>query len=243
MNRSSANERIERLEQLKSLLKSGEPLTARDIAQELQISVRTVNRDIDVLRGQGVPIEAERGRGGGIRLHRHWGVGRVNFNYPEAVDLLITLAIAQQMKSPIFMANLEAIRRKLFASLSPQMKEKVKNLKRRVLIMPSASLRVLSSFSSPRRDIAEQLHQAFLMQQRITMQYKAIDEAITTRTIEPHFFLLSYPVWYILAWDLLRRDIRTFRCDRIQSIEVLDHEFQLLPVSRFMKAIEGASAI
>ncbi len=243
MTRTSTLSRLERLDILKSRLKSGEALTVSDIANELGISIRTVSRDIEILREQGVPVEADRGRGGGIRLRMDWGVGRINFNYAEAVDLMITLAIAQQMKSPLFMASLDSIRRKLDSSFPPLMKSKVKNLKHRILIASSASVDVLSGFSVPEKAISEKLHQAFLMQQSITIGYKAKNGDVTKRKIEPHYLLLSYPVWYVLSWDELRSDYRTFRCDRMLKIYDVGHEFKLRPISQFKKTVEGIEVI
>ncbi|MGH1351689.1 MAG: helix-turn-helix transcriptional regulator [Methyloligellaceae bacterium] len=243
MVRASTTDRLQRLELLKSRVKSGDPVTIGDLADELGVSVRTVNRDIEVLRDQGVPIDADRGRGGGIRLDRSWGIGRVNFNYTEAVDLLITLAIAEQMESPLFMANLKGIRRKLVSSFAPAMKSRVNDLKARILIGPSASTDVLSGFFSPAREITELLHQAFLMRQCIAIKYKAKDGSITDRVIQPHFLFLSFPVWYVLAWDELRSDVRTFRCDRIISIHIREEEFNLLPFSAVERVIEGTKTI
>ncbi len=76
MKRASTTSRLQRLELLKSRLKSGDPMTVASLADELGVSVRTLNRDIDILREQGVPIEADRGRGGGIRMHWEWNIGR-----------------------------------------------------------------------------------------------------------------------------------------------------------------------
>jgi len=243
MERSSTTDRLQRLEVLKARVKSGEPTTIGEIAEELGVSVRTISRDIQILRDQGLPIEADRGRGGGVRLHRNWGIGRVNFNYSEAVDLLVTLAIAEQMQSPLFMANLTSIRHKLMASFSPLLSSKIKGLKARILIGESASTAVLSSFSMPDRPIAKKLHQAFLMQHRTRIRYQAENNVLTDRIIQPHFLLLCYPVWYVLAWDELREDVRTFRCDRITNIRNQDDEFRLLPIIRFEKALKGINAI
>ena len=173
MKRASTLNRLERLDILTSRLKSGDVLTVSGIADEIGVSIRTVSRDIEILREQGVPVEADRGRGGGVRLRIDWNIGRINFNYAEAVDLMITIAIAQQMKSPLFMASLDSIRRKIDRSFPPLMRSKVKNLKYRILITPSASLDVLSGFSVPAKDISEKLHQAFLLQQNIIVSYKA----------------------------------------------------------------------
>lgn len=235
--------RLQRLEFITARLKSDERLIVGDIADEVGISVRTLTRDIQILREQGLPIESDRGRGGGVRLHWSWGIGRVSLNYSEAVDLLVSLAVAEQLKSPLLMANLGSVRRKLMASFSPSMKHKINRLKSRVLIGDSASPFVLSAFSAPSAGVAERLHQAFLMMLGISIGYRAENGAKTEREIEPHYLLLSYPVWYVLAWDHLRDEVRTFRCDRIEHGHVLDDGFRLRPFNQFEAAMEGISAI
>ena len=241
--RSSTLQRFERLELLKSRLKSGDVLTVSVIADEFGISPRTVNRDIALLREQGVPVEAERGRGGGIRLPARWGVGKIHFSFSEAVDLMITLAVAEQMKSPLFMANLSPVKRKLMACLTPQMRENVKQLKHRIRVLPSASANVLAGFNPPAPSVAEALHHGFLLQQTLTLHYRAGNGKTTKRLVEPHYLLLSYPVWYVLAFDHLRDEIRTFRCDRISKAILNPESFRLLPYKRFAKSIEGVTAI
>jgi len=243
MKRASTKGRLQRLEFITTRLKSGEALIMSQIADEIGVSVRTLSRDIQILRDQGLPIEADRGRGGGIRLHWRWGIGRVNLNYSEAIALLVSLAVAEQMKSPLLMANLGSVRRKLTASFSPSMKHKVNQLKSRILIEESASPFVLSTFSTPRAGVVEKLHQAFLLMSRMTIHYCSENGSKTKRTIEPHYLLLSYPVWYVLAWDHLRGDIRTFRCDRIESLHVLDDGFYLRKLVQFKQAMEGVEAI
>lgn len=235
--------RLQRLEFITARLKSDEPLIVGDIAEDIGVSVRTLTRDIQILREQGLPVEADRGRGGGVRLHWSWGIGRVNLNYSEAVDLLVSLAVAEQMKSPLLMANLGSVRRKLMASFSPSMKHKINRLKSRILIGESASPFVLSAFSAPSAGVVEKLHQAFLVMRRINIGYRAENGAETERTIEPHYLLLNYPVWYVLAWDNLRDEVRTFRCDRIGSAHVLDEGFRLRAFTQFEKAMEGVDVI
>ncbi len=244
MKRSSTTERLQRLEILKAQLGSGEPTTVGEIAEDLRVSVRTVSRDIQILRDQGLPIDADRGHGGGVRLHRNWGIGRINLNYSEAVDLLVSLAVAEQMDSPLLMAHLKSVRRKLMASFSPALNYKVRHLKSRIRIGHSVSASLLASVATPERNVVKQLHQAFLLQRRISIGYRSASNAETTRIIQPHYLLLCYPIWYVLAWDELRDDVRTFRCDRITAIKILDADnFKLLPVARFDSALEGIYAI
>ncbi len=224
-------------------LKEDRFFTAAGLAGELGISLRTLTRDIQILRDQGVPIEADRGRGGGLRLERRWGIGRLKLSYAQAVDLLISLAVTEQMQSPLFMAHLGAVRRKLMASFSPDTKSKVEGLKERILIAKSASALLLADFSNPPRDSVTKLHQAFLQMQEIRITYRAESGAVTRRVIQPHYLLLSYPIWYVLAWDHLRGEVRSFRCDRIAGIAAQEAEFRLRPLSDFTAAIKGAQVI
>jgi len=243
MARAPTIDRIERLEKLKARLKSDDAMTVREIADEFGVSARTLSRDLAILKDQGLPVEADRGRGGGIRLHRNWGTGRINLDYAEAVDLLMSLAIAEQMKSSLFMANLKSARHKLMASFSSSMRFKVRGLKARILVGQASSTAVLSTHSDPDPQIIRELHQAFLMQLSVDISYLAENGARSNRIIQPHYFLLCYPVWYILAWDELREGVRTFRCDRIKISQNIDREFQLLSIAHFEKALEGISTV
>ncbi|MGL1921301.1 MAG: WYL domain-containing protein [Hyphomicrobiales bacterium] len=243
MENKSTKNRLDRLEVLKARLKSGEAITIEQIARELGVAPRTISRDIQILRGQGLPIDADRGRGGGIRLDRHWGIGRVNFNYNEAVDLLLSLAVAEQSQSPLFMANLQNIRLKVMASFSPDMRFDVQNLKSRILIGQTASAPVLSSYDAANHSVIQKLHQAFLTRNFVQINYLSMAGKRSQRCIEPHYLLLNNPVWYILTWDELRQDIRTFRCDHIEKIQILDRQFKLRPQSDFTDALDGVTFI
>ncbi len=243
MTKKNNIHRFERLETLKARMKSGDPTTIADLANELLVSERTIARDIQLLRDQGLPIDSERGRGGGVRLDRNWGIGRIKLNYSEAVDLLVSLAIAEQMESPLFMANLKNIRHKIMASFSPPKRFTIKDMKKRILVGGSASINMLSSFTRPDKEIVERLHQAFSMKNRLSIKYRAENLAITKRVIEPHYLLLCSPIWYVVAWDELRQDVRSFRCDRILYANIDAHEFALLPIKKFEKAFVGLVVI
>ncbi|AJQ94917.1 helix-turn-helix transcriptional regulator [Gynuella sunshinyii] len=240
---SSVTNRLHRLDQLKARIQSGESATVRQVAEEFGVSMRTVCRDLEILRDQGLPVEADRGRGGGIRLHRQWGIGRVNFSYAEAVDLLVSLAIAEQMQSPLFMADMQNIRRKLIGSFSAEMKQKVNRLKSRIMVGPTVSSMVFASFSSPDPSVVKILHQTFLLQYRLKIRYRSEQQVVTERCIQPHYLLLCYPIWYVLAWDELRQDVRTFRCDRIMAAHADEEEFRLLPFNRFKGTLEGLETL
>jgi predicted DNA-binding transcriptional regulator YafY len=237
MNRANTNSHIERLDLLTSMLKSDDFLTVKDLAGYLGISTRTVHRDINILRDQGLSIDADKGRGGGVRLHRNWGLGKLSFTDQETIDLLISLAISEKMDSALFMSNLKPIRYKLIASLSPSQKLKIESLRERILIGSSASPTVLSSFELSVKHESNQLNAAFLGQKQLSISYIDDKKITTTRIIEPHYLYLNYPVWYVLAWDLLRSGFRTFRCDRILKSHTVEMLFEVRPFEEFSHLI------
>ncbi|MEP2530202.1 WYL domain-containing protein [Shimia sp.] len=243
MARANSFDRLRRLELLAAHLKQQGFCTIKDLAEMHRVSERTISRDLQLMRDQGLPIDADRGRGGGVRLDRNWGIGRLNLSYGEAVDLLISIAVAEQMKSPHFLANLSSIRRQLIASFSAEKRARIDRLKSRILVGTTASTFVQGTVASGDERTIQKLHQSFLDQHSIIVRYKDESGKTTTREIEAHYLLLNYPVWYVLAFDHHRGDVRTFRCDRLQSIEMTDNRFQVLPRTRIDRSLDGNNSL
>jgi len=225
------------MELLAVQLKQDSHCTVQDLAREHGVSTRTIARDLAVMRGQGMQIDADRGRGGGVRLDRNWGVGRVNLAYGEAVDLLISIAVAEQMNSPMFLASLGSVRRQLVASFSPQKRASVERLKSRILIGVTASTFVQAGVGAPPKRVVQALHQGFVDQEVLEIRYRREDGATSARLIEPHYLLLKYPVWYVVAFDRLRDAPRVFRCDRMLAAAKTGTQFRLLPKDAFQTSL------
>ncbi|KAJ55575.1 hypothetical protein ACMU_12845 [Actibacterium mucosum KCTC 23349] len=239
MTRTDASDRLNRLDLIEARLKSGEALILADLAAELGVSRRTLSRDIALMRARGVPVEADRGRGGGIRLSARWGVGRMALSYDEAIDLMISLAVAEQLQSPLFMANLGSVRQKLVASFGPRQRAQVARLKSRILVGQHASNPTRESLAPVDATAIRRLHRAFVERRLLQITYSAPERPPTSRVIEPQFLHYNAPVWYVLAWDHLRQDVRTLRCDRITNAQPLGETFELRPFSLFEPALEG----
>lgn len=220
-------------------LKQDNHCTVKDLAREHGVSTRTIARDLSLMRDQGMQIDADRGRGGGVRLDRNWGVGRMNLSYAEAVDLLISIAVAEQMNSPMFLASLGSVRRQLVASFSPEKRKKVDRLQARIMIGVTASTYVQASANTAPKRVVQALHQAFVAQEGLEIRYQREDGEISDRHIEPHYLLLKYPIWYVVAFDHLRKRPRTFRCDRILAAKATGAHFQLLPKEQFGPSLVG----
>ncbi len=237
--RSDINQHLERLDQLTVLLKSDEFLTVRKLASKLGVSDRTLHRDIQLLRQRGIPVMTDRGRGGGVKIHGSWQVGKIQLSDFEVMDILISLAISEKMNSQLFMYDLKFIRYKLLSQLAPKQKIRINLMRKRILIGSAASPTVLTSFEQSTVKPAMQLDSAFLNQMVLEVEYSDGNEQITTRLIEPHYLYLNYPVWYIFSWDHLRLDYRTFRCDRILKISNTESEFKVRPQLEFMHLLQA----
>ncbi|MBX9844365.1 MAG: WYL domain-containing protein [Xanthobacteraceae bacterium] len=237
MRRRAATSRLNRLEELKGLLKAREHVTAAALADELGISLRTLNRDLDVLRSHGIPIESDRGRGGGLRLQRAWTLGRLHLSAEEAIDLLLSIAIAERMNSPLLLQQLAPIKRKIVGAFTEGYQSRIRALRKRILVGKPASAQVLASFTNPPRAVPG-IADAFFNMRRISIVYEDQNGTVTQREIEPHFLYLNAPVWYLLVWDNLRSAVRYFRIDRIKSIEPLNKRFRLADPAPFLAQAE-----
>ena len=245
MARDDTYNRLNRLDLLASRLKADELMTIAMLAIEFGVSKRTLSRDIAILRDRGLPIEADAGRGGGIRLHRAWGVGRLALNYQEAIELLFSIAIAEKLEAPWAFMNSAAIRRKLAASFSSTLRDRIKGLRERIHVSGTTSPQILSSFNAPQPACMAVIFQAFLEMRMLKMTYLNVEGYSSTRTIEPHHLLLCPPVWYLYAWDSDKDAVRCFRCDRIQNASLEDAPFRRRSYDLFEPAIisMGGSAI
>jgi predicted DNA-binding transcriptional regulator YafY len=244
MSERAASSRLRRLEELKGLLKAREHVTAAELSAELGVSLRTLNRDLALLRDSGVPIESDRGRGGGLRLQRNWALGRLHLSPAEAIDLLLSIAIAERMNSPLLLQQLAAIKRKIVAAFSESYQTKIRSLRKRILVGAPASKQVVASFAPPQRGALTGIAEAFFDSKCIAIEYVDQHGTVTAREVEPQFLYLNVPVWYLLVWDRLRGAIRFFRIDRIRSVTPLEKGFRLADPRLFLaEAEEGIEAL
>jgi predicted DNA-binding transcriptional regulator YafY len=230
--------RVMRLEALKGLLAQRDVTTAGELAVELDVSVRTVHRDLATLRDLGTPVEGDRGRGGGLRLEQGWSLGRVHLNESEAMGLLLSLTIAEKIGSPLLLNDLRSVTRKVGSAFAPAHARRIMALRRRILVGEPASEQVLTSYAAPPPHITRPLLDAFMYQRLVRISYADQHRAITGRDIEAQYLYYNLPVWYVLAWDRLRDNVRFFRIDRIKTVRSLPAQFRLRRADAFLAAGE-----
>lgn len=237
-SQSPAN-RVVRLDALKALLAERDYTTASELAADLGVSVRTLHRDLALLRDLGVPIASDRGRGGGLHLEQGWSLGRVHLNESEAIGLLLSLTIAEKVGSPLLLQDSRSIARKISAAFAPAQARRILALRRRILVGSHASTRVIASYTPPSGSVSRPLLDAFAHRRLATIRYADQQDVLSEREIEPQYLYYNVPVWYVLAWDRLRDDVRFFRIDRIREIRVDAEEFRPRRADLFLGAGEA----
>ena len=221
--------RTDRLDLLARVLRDRPGVTAGDLAHELGVSVRSIFRDLDTLRERGYPIESARGRGGGLRLHANWGLGRVLLSRDEALCALLGLAVADKLGFPMFAAEVARARRKLADAFPTAERRRIAPLRERILGGGAASAAVRRSYREPAAAPTRQLQVAFVEERVVRAEYAKEGGALSRRRLEPHALVINWPAWYLVAHDHLRGESRTFRLDRFVTVDIEADTFRPRP--------------
>lgn len=240
MGKGSLREKKERQEQIVDCLRSELYWTSRRLCEQLNISYRTLMRDLAELKEAGVPISSDKGRGGGIAIAGRWGLNHLQLNNSEVITLLTSLAITESINSPILIDNIHSIKNRISSAFPIDQQQVIAKIRKRIFVGDHASSEVLQSYKSPRKEVLNDLTNSFFNFTKIKIRYSSAKGDITERLIEPQLLCLVFPVWYFLCWDDLRDAERLFRIDRIVSTKKTNIPFKL---RRTGKLIEGAKEL
>lgn len=231
MNRAQ----IYRLSYIVKRLQEGTYPNARTLARALEVSERTVLRDLDLLRDDwGAPIEFDRRRRGFYLTDPQWvpplGQGSMRLGTGEAVALLLALHALEAVRAH----GLEDAFRSLLDKLPHLLPEPV------TVDLASLTQRISFYFEPARgdpREVAEllsRLRQAIEQRRVLAVRYyTASRDEETFRELEPYHLRYYDGAWYLVGYCRWRRDVRTFAVDRIRHCAVLDETFQPPSPERF----------
>ncbi|WP_163875699.1 helix-turn-helix transcriptional regulator [Paenibacillus favisporus] len=193
------------------MLKSRKKLTAAQIADQLEISVRTVYRYIDALSASGVPIVADSGHDGGFYVLETFKETPLFFRSVELKAIVDASKFAKGVGYP-YTDELEHALEKIEHSLN---EEQMLDLQRL-----TSGFSVISSASHPGIvPMLRQLEQAILDGQTLLIAYrKENSDSAKERSIDPYGLTLRRNEWYLIAFCHQSSEIRTFRVDRIESV-------------------------
>jgi predicted DNA-binding transcriptional regulator YafY len=240
MAKGSLREKKERQEQIIDCLRSESFWTSQRLCDQLGISYRTLMRDLAELRESGVPISSDKGRGGGISLVGRWGLTNLQLSNSEVITLLTSLAITESIKSPILLDNISSIKNRISSAFPIEQQQVIAKIRKRIFIGDHASDHIRQTYSTPKKNVLNDLTDSFFNLTKIKIKYKAASGEITERVIEPQMLCLVFPIWYFLCWDELRQTERLFRIDRIISTTRTNIPFKIRSKG---KMIEGASEL
>jgi predicted DNA-binding transcriptional regulator YafY len=214
-------------DEIHGLLATGEHYTAALLAERLSVSLRTIRRVIARLREDGVHIESDVGRGGGIRLSRRSGLPKLRLHQTEVISLLMALALAESLELPLLGQQLSQLRNKLCLAFDSQERPAISKLRQRILVGNVASGKIQESWRKSKQIDIDLLQSAFFSRNMARFRYTDSAGVSTHRLVEPQYLILTHPAWYLLAFDTEKRNGRTFRIDRINEVEIVDDSIQL----------------
>lgn len=223
-----------RMSRLLGLLRSDDHWTTLALAQALEVSHRTLMRDLEEMKSQGYPVESDRGRGGGIRLDGRWGIDRLNISNQEVITLLISLSVTEALSPDGNDLGVKALKQKMANAFPDSQRRTIIDLRKRVLIGQKASDLVLKTVGKTLEVVWKLAMQAFFESKCIEIKYQDEKGNFTHRRFDPHFLLLNWPVWYLLGWDYLRSDVRIMRLDRIKEVTIHKEKIVRRPASIFI---------
>jgi predicted DNA-binding transcriptional regulator YafY len=197
--------RADRLFSIVQLLRGGRRVTARTLAQRLEVSERTIYRDVVELTLCGVPIAGEAGRG--YQLPASFEIPPLMFERHEIEALVTGARMVEAWAGPA-----------LAESARPAL-AKIRGAVPQALAAHLDDSRIfIESFNErPGRDVFDHAHRAIGENCRMLIRYAAPDGPISDRTVRPLGLYFWRGVWTLAAWCELRTGFRSFRLDRIES--------------------------
>ena len=192
------------------LLLERKKLTAQELADRFEVSVRTIYRDIDFLSQAGIPIYARRGKDGGIELWDTFVLNKTVFSKAEKQELT---------------ALLEGLR-------STGVPEETQVLQKvSALLGESQQAWIEADFSlwsktADQPDLFSLLRHAILNHKKIQFHYYGLNREATHRVVEPLRLVFKAQAWYVYGWCTWRKEERFFKIVRMREVEELDESFE-----------------
>ncbi|WP_028958503.1 YafY family protein [Sulfitobacter sp. 20_GPM-1509m] len=209
--------RSDRLSEIIEIVRDGRLHLARDIAETLGVSVRTVYRDMDTLAASGVPLEGERGVG--YLLREPVFLPPMTLSMAELEALHLGMAIVTQAADEELQAAARTLLTKV-AETSSNRRTTPKNWGFGVYPLAQAQL----GFKH-----MPTIRAAIRAGERLRITYHALDATTTTRTVRPLQIEYWGQVWTLSTWCELRQAFRAFRIDRITACVTTGQQFKPEP--------------
>jgi predicted DNA-binding transcriptional regulator YafY len=209
---------LARLISILTLLKSKRLLTATELSEKYEVSIRTIYRDIRKLEEAGIPVYTIEGRG--YSLMDNYTVAPVQFSEKQANALITAQHIISQSKDASFVNDFNDALTKIKSVFKSSIQEKSEILHDKIQVFNWT----YEEFSS---DALSEIQLAITNFNFVEINYqKANDPSISFRKIEPCAMYSTNHKWILIAWCHLRNEMRAFRIDRIKHFKILEEKFE-----------------
>ncbi|WP_026477598.1 helix-turn-helix transcriptional regulator [Alkaliphilus transvaalensis] len=205
----------ERIQMILMLIKQNKRMTAKDLSDYLEVSMRTIYRDIDALSQMNVPIIAYEGLHGGYEIDHKYFIPTIRLWEKEILILMLLLKVSKKLSLPDFTENISALDIKLRNACYGEVEDYKDVLDRITFDMQYIYA------ESYLEGTFEKILMAFKNNEKLAIQYFVpLKNQMVDRKISPLHLFYSEGCWYLDAFCHLRLHKRTFRLDRIRSISL-----------------------
>lgn len=187
-------------------------ITAATLAELMEVSERTIYRDISNLIQSGVPIEGEAGVG--YMLRAGYDLPPLMFNEEEIEALTLGARIVSSWADNQLAGAAQSVLQKVETVLPSELQSL---MDQSVLFVPPVSFRAAETMNVLRKAIKEK--------RKICFDYVRKDGLASSRTVRPLCMAFFPPVWLLAGWCELRNEFRNFRIDKITNLELCDEHF------------------
>ncbi|HEX9333489.1 MAG TPA: YafY family protein [Anaerolineales bacterium] len=219
-----------------ALLQAHGRMSGPELAQRLEVNIRTLRRYIIMLQDLGIPIEAERGRNGAYVLSAGFKLPPMMFTNEEALALTVGLISARRLNLADTDRAVESALAKLERVMPLELKGRVRALTETITLDLSPA-----SSTPPSEAVLSIMSSAAQLQQRVHIQYHPPQGENTERDFDPYGLTYYLQKWYVVGYCHLRQDLRSFRLDRIMQVKEVNAHFErpegFDPLTHMMRAI------
>ena len=201
------------------ILQAREHVSGAELAERLEVDVRTVQRYIARLQDLSIPVESVRGVGGFYRLKPGFRLPPLMFTDEEAFALSLGLRALSQLGLSAFAPATEGASAKLGRVLPDALRESIRTVEDVVAVEPGPWVMSTSADSLIR------VASAIRMRRRVRFEYRSHGGVDSQREVDPYGVIHTDGRWYLIGRCLSREALRTFRLDRVAELEVGEETF------------------
>lgn len=210
--------RADRLLSLMRLLQAGGNITAHELAQRLEVSERTIYRDLDALSAAGIPVYAARGPGGGLALQEDYRASMIGLSASEVRSLFMSgvpgpladLGLGKPMEDALL---------KVLSTLPSGQRRDAARARQRVHLDAAG-------WNRPDEEVPHlrTIQNAVWEERCLCLSYQKSDSELVERLVEPYGLVAKASVWYLVG--KVEGQMRVFRVSRVQGAKLLNEHFE-----------------